>query len=96
MKSSVSVTLFISKERNRIISRNYRIDLSYLAEGWPIDDQKYEKIVGRSADGSGMGMGERDMSRTLSSKSRALAVFNKLVDLRDNYLLRVTLSMVNE
>jgi len=78
------------------MSKEYRIDLSYNADKYfddPDADRTYSKIVGRESDGSGMGMSERDMSWTLSSKARAMTVFDKLSALRDKNLLRVTLTM---
>ena len=68
------------------MSKEYRIDLSYNADLYFDDyqtDSTYSKVVGRRSDGSGMGMGERDMSWTLSSKKRAISVFEKLVSMSD-------------
>lgn len=60
----------------------YYFSVSYDIQYYPELDDKLEKLVGRHSDGSGMGMGERDISWYLSSKKRVLEVFSRISPLK--------------
>lgn len=48
--------------------RWYLVEIAYPGERYPELDDHFEKIAGRVCDGSGIGMGSRDMSWSFKTK----------------------------
>ena len=49
----------------------WRIEVSYAGRYYPCMDEIIEKIAKRESDGSGMGLGERDLSFYFKTKKQA-------------------------
>jgi hypothetical protein len=79
------------KTRKKI---TFDVNASYDAQYYPEKDGQLEKIVGRSSNGSGMGMGERDLSWYCGNLNAAMVIFRKL--LRVKKLTSLSLMVIRD
>lgn len=65
--------------KGRGVAEEFRLEVVYPLGAYETHDDAFERIVGRSRDGSGAGFGVRDLSWTFRSRKRAVKAYRALL-----------------